>query len=121
MAGESCREEEHRRLVSTLDGDCRGGKRTLDSHRLLSEFVVKSLQTLVGVVKFPPGLLLKRTKSLHFYSVLQRSIELLSVRLTHRVGGYSQTLLDQPLKGGLQDQVLVGDGLLHNFLSWDRL
>lgn len=64
MAGESCREEEG--LVSTPEGDWRGRKQTLDSHRLLSELVVKSLQTLVGVVKFPPGLLLKRIKKSTF-------------------------------------------------------
>lgn len=72
MAGESCREEEHRRLVSTPDGDWRGRKQSLDSHRLLSQFVVKSLQTLVGVVKFPPCLLLRRIKKSPFLFVLRR-------------------------------------------------
>lgn len=106
--------------MSTPDIDCRGRKQTLDSHRLLSEFVVKSLQTLVGVVKFPPCLLLRKYQKVYI-SVLfvQGSTELISVGLTHWVGGYSQTLLDQPLKGGLQDHVLIGDGLLHDFLSWD--
>lgn len=92
------------------------------THYLLSEFVVKSLQTLVGIIKFPPCLLLKKNpKNLNFYLFLRRSNEPLSARLTHRVGGYSQTLLDQPLKGGLQDHMLIGDGLLHDFLSWDWL
>lgn len=43
------------------------------------------------------------------------------MRLTHRVGGHGQTLLDQPFEGGLQDQVLVGDGLLRDLLRGDRL
>lgn len=43
------------------------------------------------------------------------------VRETHGVGSYSQALLNQPLEGGLQDLVLVGDGLLHDLLSGDRL
>lgn len=60
MAGESCREEEQeesRRLVKKQDVN-RGRNQSLSSHRLLSEFVVESLQTLVGIVKFPPCLLL---------------------------------------------------------------
>lgn len=40
---------------------------------------------------------------------------------THGVGGHGQTLLDEALKAGLQDQVLVGDGLLQDLLSGDRL
>lgn len=46
---------------------------------------------------------------------------IVSVRQTHRVGSYSQALLNEPLEGGLQDLVLVGDRLLHDLLSGDRL
>lgn len=46
---------------------------------------------------------------------------IVSVRQTHGVGSYSQALLNEPLEGGLQDLVLVGDRLLHDLLSGDRL
>lgn len=59
MAGESCREErgERSRLANKQDVVNRGRNQSLNSHCLLSEFVVESLQTLVSVVKFPPRLL----------------------------------------------------------------
>lgn len=40
---------------------------------------------------------------------------------THRVGSHSQALLNEPLKCCLQDQVLIGDGLLRDLLSRDGL
>lgn len=40
---------------------------------------------------------------------------------THRVGGDGQALLDEGLERGLQDQVLVRDGLLGDLLSGDGL
>ena len=43
------------------------------------------------------------------------------MRFTYRVHSHSQAFLDEPLKGGLQDQVLIGDGLLHDLLSRDGL
>lgn len=61
-------EEERGRLVNTQEVVYQGRNQTLDAHRLLSEFVVKSLQTLVGVVQFPPCLLLKESISLDFCS-----------------------------------------------------
>lgn len=44
-----------------------------------------------------------------------------SARATHRVGGDGQALLDEGLERGLQDQVLVRDGLLGDLLSGDGL
>lgn len=121
MAGESCREEEEkcRRLVNKQNvfnrqkpkperppsalWVCRREPPDACWHRQVSSlFAVNT-----------------RMKKSTFFFVSQRWSELL--RLTHRVGGYSQTLLDQPLKGGLQHHMLIGDGLLHDFLSWDWL
>lgn len=42
-------------------------------------------------------------------------------RQTHRVSGNSQALLDESLERGLQDQVLVWDGLLRDLFSRDGL
>lgn len=44
-----------------------------------------------------------------------------SASATHRVGGDGQALLDEVLERGLQDQVLVRDGLLGDLLSGDGL
>lgn len=44
-----------------------------------------------------------------------------SVCATHRVGGDGQALLDEGLERGLQDQVLVRDGLLGDLLRGDGL
>lgn len=41
--------------------------------------------------------------------------------MTHWVGGDGQALLDEGLERGLQDQVLVRDGLLGDLLSGDGL
>lgn len=122
MAGESCGEEGEERggLVSKQVAVNGGRNQSLDSHRLLSQFVVESLQTLVGIVEFPPRLLLRKEgKGGLFTSFNRDEANYSSVRLTHGVGGYGQTLLDQALKGGLQHHVLIGDGLLHDLLCGD--
>ncbi len=95
-----------------------------DTHRLLSEFVVERFQTLVGIIKLPLSLLWKDKTEYDYKSndsINEIILIVLPIRQTHRVGSYSQALLNEPLKCGLQDQVLIRDGLLHDLLSRDGL
>lgn len=55
------------------------------------------------------------------YKEFMRSLANHLVLQTHRVGSDGQTLLDQTLKGGLQDEVLLWDGLLQDLLCRDGL
>lgn len=87
MAGESCREEgeeERGGLVSKQVAVNGGRNQSLDSHRLLSQLVVESLQTLVGIVEFPPRLLFRKEGKGRLFTSFNRDEELLVCEVDSR-------------------------------------